>query len=291
MLHQANSTAKRSKPSYFYAILSVTLVLFLLGLILILFVNTQKVSTYLKENIAITFVLKDDVKQVEIDALHRQIDKQTFVKRSEFVSKEEAAKDFQTEYGENFMDILGGKNPLFSSINVYLKEDYANKDSLKILEQRWTGKKTVQEVYYQKNVLESINENVNKLSIALIILSLIFFIVALVLIDNTMKLAMFSNRFLIKSMQLVGATRWFITKPFISQSIFNGVLSGVLASVLLVGVLYFINSSFPYLKLMEDARTYGILCLVIVMIGAAISWFSTRQAVLKYLKTKLDDLY
>ncbi len=291
MLHQGNKEVKKSKPSYFYAILSITLVLFLFGLMLVLIINTRKVSTYLKENLAITFVLNEGADEAALQTFQQQIAEKSYVKSSEYISKENAAEEFKTEYGEDFTELLGGENPLFSSINIFLTEDYANTDSLKKIEAQWSGHAMVEEVYYQRNLMASINDNVERLGMVLLGLSGLFFFVALILIDNTIKLAMFSNRFLIKSMQLVGAERKFITRPFLNQSLFNGILSGVLASILLAGILYLTNANFSYLKVMEDARTYGVLCLIIVALGAILSYVSTYQAVLKYLKTRLDDLY
>ncbi len=291
MLHQGNKTIKRSKPSYFYAILSVTLVLFLFGIMLILIINTRKVSTYLKENLAITFVVSDNAKVQDVENFEKNLANEPYVKSSNYISKEMAVAEFQTEYGEDFMELLGGENPLFSSVNVFLTEKYANEDSLKMIEQKWIKNAVVSEVYYQKNLLSTINENVERLGVILLVLSALFFIVAFILIDNTIKLAMFSNRFLIKSMQMVGATRQFITAPFLKQSVFNGIFSGILASVMLAGLLYIVNANFNYLYIMEDAQTYGFLCIVIVALGAFLSFVSTYQAVIKYLKTRLDELY
>lgn len=288
---QGNKPVKRSKPSYFYAIMSITLVLFLFGLMLVLIINTRKVSTYLKENLAITFVMAEGVTDNNVSSFQEQISIEPYVKSAKFVSKEAAAEEFKTEYGEDFIELLGGENPLFSSVNVFLTENYANTDSLKKIEETWENNPLVEEVYYQKNLLATINDNVERLGMILLGLSGLFFFVAFILIDNTIKLAMFSNRFLIKSMQMVGATRRFITEPFLKQSIFNGVLSGILASLLLACLLYITNSNFNYLQIMEDAKTYGFLCLIIVGLGALLSFVSTYQAVLKYLKTRLDDLY
>ncbi|MCL4118850.1 UNVERIFIED_CONTAM: hypothetical protein GTU68_019783, partial [Idotea baltica] len=200
---------------------------------LVLIINTQKVSRYLKENLAITFVITEGVTESSITAFQESLSREEYVKQASYVSKEQAANEFKTEYGEDFTDLLGGENPLFSSVNVFLDEAYANPDSLSKIEKQFVEHPLVDEVFYQKNLMETINDNVERLGLILLGLSGLFFLVALILIDNTIKLAMFSNRFLIKSMQLVGATRKFITRPFLRQSLFNGILSGVLASVML----------------------------------------------------------
>ncbi len=281
---------KRSKPSQIYAIASITVVLFVLALLGSLMVNARKLSKQLRENVEVNLMLKDGVKEAEIKALDKRLSKAPYVLSTNFTSKEDAAREFEAEYGEEFTKILGF-NPLDNTLSLYLKAEYTQTDSLKMLESKLAKLSEVKEVSYPRNLVHLINDNIRKLSIGLLLLSAIFLFIAITLIDNTIKLSMYSNRFLIKSMQLVGATRQFILKPFVRSSMFNGVISGILASLLLILFLYFINKNLNVLEIRKDMLHYAYICFSVIVIGVLLSYWSTKSAVIKYLKLKLDELY
>ncbi len=283
-------STKRAKPTYIYSIISVALVLFMLGLLGLIVLHGQKLSDYFKENLDVSIILKDNSKEVDIYKIQKHIEAQPFTKSATYVSKEDAAEEVRKDFDEDFLEVLG-YNPLYASININLKADYANKDSLLIIESLILENPEVREVYYQRSLLNLINENVRKVGLVIGVLSILLVMIALTLIDNTIRLAMYSSRFLIKSMQLVGAKRWFIIKPFIAKSIINGFISGVIAILGLAGLLYYGYDYIPELAALLDVTKFLLLFAVIVLLGILISWLSTHRAVRKYLFMKLDELY
>ncbi len=281
---------KRSKPSYVYSIISITLVLFMLGILGHVLLFSQKLSEYFRESIEISIILKDGLSDADIFQFQKKLEKKPYIKTTRYISKEEAAKILQDDFGED-LQILG-YNPLYASVNFNLRADYANSDSLKAIEAELLEQPQVQEVYYFKAIVDLINQNIQKVTLILVGISLMLVIVAITLIDNTIRLAMYSNRFLIKSMQLVGATRWFIIKPFMGRSILNGFISGLLAVIALVGLLYYAQMQLPTLIVSsDDLINFGAVFIVIIAAGILITWFSTYRSVSKYLGLKLDDLY
>lgn len=290
MNKRPNNNTKITKPSYVYSIVSITLVLFLLGLLGVIMLQANALSKHIKENLEVLLALNDQVTQQQIVDLQQKIGNQPYTKSVFYTSKEEAAKQFIDESNEDFTAVLG-YNPLFASLNLYVKAAYANSDSLQLIKQQLLEEKYVSNVFYQENVVNLINTNAKKIGFVILALSLIFLLIAFTLIDNTIKLAMYSNRFLIKSMQLVGATRWFIAQPFITQSVYNGVISGLLSCVLLALVLLIAQSNIPELSLLNQIFSFLVLCVVIVFTGIFISWWSTKRSVVKYLQVSLDELY
>lgn len=284
------SSAKRSKPSYVMSIIGVALVLFLLGTLGLIVIHAQKLSTYFKENIEIQVILRDRTDEKDALALKDSIAKQPFTKSAEFVSKDMAADQFKKEFGEDFISLLD-YNPLYASINLKANARYVNPDSLKSVENYLTQNSIVREVFYQRALVDKLNKNVKKIGAIILVISIVLAIVVIVLIDNTIRLAMFSNRFLIKTMQMVGATRWFIARPFDFRSIVNGLVSALLAIAGICVVLYYARKQLPEIQAMEDYWMIGALFLGLILIGICISLFSTHRSVFKYLKLKLDDLY
>lgn len=279
-----------AKPSYFYSIISITIVLFMLGLAGVLLLQAQNLSAYFKENIEVTLILSDNATYDEAQMLETKLKTEPFVKSAVYVSKEDAAKRYMQQNTEDFRKVLD-YNPLFAAINLYLKAPYANADSLRAIKARLQKTAVIEDVFYQEALLDMINVNAGKLGFILLVMSIIFLITAFALIDNTIKLAMYANRFLIKSMQLVGATRWFIAGPFIRQSIYNGIVSGIAACLILAMLLLFAQWNLPELSALYDPLSFLLLCVVVVLIGITISWWSTKQAVLKYIQMQLDELY
>jgi len=284
------SSGQKSKPSYVYAIIGVSLVLFLLGTLGWLVINGRGLTRVFKEDIEVQVILHDNTRAEMAQKLKDVLDQQPFVRQSDITTREEAAKDFEKEWGEDFTQLLDF-NPLYSSVNFYLYSDYVNKDSLAKIEQFVKQSNIVREVSYPTGVIDKMNANFRKIGIILGAISLILFIVVIILIDNTVRLAMFSNRFLIKTMQMVGATRWFITKPFDQRAIINGLISGIIAVAGLWAVMSFAESQLPSLKALHEPVLLAVLMLGMILMGILISVVSTHRSVVKYLRMHVDDLY
>lgn len=282
--------AKRRGPSQLSSILSIALVLFLIGLIGLLMVNATAISDYFKENLQVNIILNDAIRETELSSLQQNMERNGAVKSLTYVSKDMARAIFEESFGEGIEDVLG-YNPLYASIDINLNAAYANNDSLSKLKTKVENYNGVKEVQYQKTLLQLVNRNFRIAGLVLLAISILFLLVAITIIDNTIKLTLYSKRFLIRSMQLVGATRGFITKPFLKQSLSNGIVAAVLAVVALTGLLVFIQHSLPNFLVLKDAIRFGLVVLIVFGIGILISWYSTRRSILRYIKMKLDDLY
>src|SRR5699024_139459 len=230
-------------------------------------------STYFRENIEIQVILQDHTSKEDALALQKSIANSPFAKSAEYISKKKAADQFKEDFGEDFVSILK-TNPLYSSINLKANANYVNEDSLKVIEDRLLKNKIVREVYYQRTLVDKLDKNVNKLGAIILAVSILLGIVVIVLIDNTIRLAMFSNRFLIKTMQMVGATRWFIAKPFDLRSIGNGFISALLAIGGLIGIMFYVRKQLSQLELIADTRLTILLFLGMIILGICISLLS-----------------
>lgn len=284
------STARKSKPSYIYAIIGVSLVLFLLGILGWIVVNGRSLTRAFKEDIEIQVILHDNTRPGLAQQLRMILDEQPFIRETHFTSKEEAAAGFKEEWGEDFTELLDF-NPLYASINLRLYEAYVNPDSLNRVAAFIQQSNIVREVSYPKVVIDKMDNNFHKIGFILAGISLLLFVVVIVLIDNTVRLAMFSNRFLIKTMQMVGATRVFITRPFDTRAVLNGFLSGIIAVAGLWIVISFAENMLPELKALHDSLMITLLMVGMVVTGILISLLSTHRSVIKYLKMHVDDLY
>jgi len=284
------SAPKKSKPSYFYAIVGVSLVLFLLGTLGWLIINGRSLTKAFKEDIEMQVVFHDNTRPEKIDDMKAMLDAQSFIKSTKITTKEEAAKEFKEEWGDDFTQLLDF-NPLYSSIKLNLHSEYVNRDSLAKVEKFLKQSNIVREVVYPNTVIEKMNSNFRRISIILGVIAVIFIIIAVVLIDNTVRLAMFSNRFLIKTMQMVGATRRFISRPFERRAIINGLISGIIAVIGLWLVISFAISRLPELNALHDPLMLTILLAGMILVGILISVISTHRSVIKYLKMHVDDLY
>ena len=282
--------ANHKGTSYFYAIFGITLVLFVLGISAVLVFEAKRISTGFKENLMVEVVLKDNVNVSKISSLQTHIQGKPYTKSTKFISKEEAAKTLQKDLGENFLDILG-YNPLYASLSLNLLEKYANKDSFESVKNDLASFAEVKQVNVQGNILESLDRDVRNGTFVILIIAVALLAFAISLIFNTIRLAMFSNRFTIKTQQLFGATRWFIIKPFLGRSIWNGLLSGVSACILIAALIIYIDYTLPDLGLQGDLITFGALFGVVILFGILISFLSTLTAVLRYLRLKVEDLY
>jgi cell division transport system permease protein len=281
---------RRIATSYVTTLISTTLVLFLLGLIGLIFLHAEKLSDYVKENVGFSIMIREGVKETGILELKKRLDLEPYVKSAEYIPKERAADQLQEELGEDFIGFLG-YNPLLHSIDLRLKASYTNTDSIARIEHKLLSRPEVKEVFYQKSLIELINKNLNKISLVLLGFSAVMLFIAIVLINNTIRLAIYSKRFLIRSMQLVGATEGFIRLPFLEKAVVNGLLSSLLAIGMLVITLYFIVEQLPELLALQDPIRLAILVLLIIAMGIGISWTSTYLSVRKYLRIKTDLLY
>lgn len=287
---EANITKRRLRSSYITSVISISLVLFLLGMLGLLVLNAKRLSDYVKENIGFSVILKENVKEVDVILLQKSLDASEFVKSTKYITKEAAAEDLQKDLGEDFVEFLGF-NPLLASIEVKLYADYANPDSIKLIEQDFLKYEPIKEVFYQKSLVSLVNENIRKISLIILVFSGLLFLIAITLINSTIRLSVYSKRFIINTMQLVGATRGFIRRPFLYKSAGNGILSALIAIGLLVGVLYLAQQEFKEIISFKDIEIVGILFLGVLLIGIIINWISTFLAVSKYLKMKVDKLY
>lgn len=282
--------ADRKGSTYFYSIIGIALVLLVLGIAGALGIEARRVTTNLKENLSVEVVLKDDVKPETITQLQTTIKGKPYVKNIKFVSKDEAAATLKKDLGEDFLDILG-YNPLYNSFVLNLFEQYATDQGNQRVNTEIATLEGVQQLNFQKNELQSINLVIARASMVILIAAGLLLAFAVSLIFNTIRLAMFSNRFTIKTMQLFGATRWFIIKPFLGKSLLNGLISGIVACVLLAALLFYVDYTQPDLALQADLITFAMLFTALVLFGIFISFLSTLIAVLRYLRIKIEDLY
>lgn len=281
---------RKIRSSYFSTIVSLSLVLFVLGLLGLVLLNAKKLSNYVKENIGLSVIINDSVKEADLMLLKKQLDIAPFVKKATFVTKEQAAESLKKDLGEDFVKFLG-YNPLLSSFDIKLRAEYANNDSLLVIEKILLLNTNIKEVYYQKSLVNVINENVKKIGIVLLGFSFILSIISFALINNTIRLYIYSKRFIIKTMQLVGATQSFISKPFILRSMWNGFYSALITIALLMGLIYTAQNNFPELIELQDINLFIKLFFMLIIAGVGITFLSTYFAVKKYLKIQSDDLY
>lgn len=281
---------RRLGTSYFSVVVSISLVLFMLGMVGLILLQAQKLSTYVKENISVTIYIKDGVNEADTRRLKKSLDAAVFTRTTEYVDSETAAQRLQEDIGEDFIDFLG-YNPLSTSIDIYLKAAYANPDSVSMIEQDLLQNPKVKEVEYRKDLLVLVNDNVQKISFLLMGFAVLLLIVAIALINSTIRLAIYSKRFLIRSMQLVGATQRFIRRPFVVQGIVHGVYGSLIALLLLAGVVYYAQRQIPEIFDLNDVEVFASLFLLVVLLGLLISWLSTTLAVRKYLRLRTDQLY
>jgi cell division transport system permease protein len=284
------SATQKLKTSSVTVVISLALVLFMLGLLGLVVINAKKLSNHIKENVGFQVVLKDTTTQAELDILKQEISSSAFTKEVAYISKDEAAKKLQKDLGEDFITFLG-YNPLLSSLDVKLNSDYANIDSLSGFEKQIMQKHFVKEVIYHKDMIKQVNENAKVISFYILIFSGLLLVVAIALINNTIRLSIYAKRFLIRTMYLVGATQGFIRMPFILKGIRQGIVAGLLAGFLLAGFLILSTRYIPDLLQLQDPNLLAVLFGGIVVLGVLISGLSAALSVSRYLRLKTDDLY
>lgn len=287
---EEGSPRKKTKSVYISTVISISLVLLMIGLLGLILVNAKNLSKYVKENIVVNIIVNDNVNEGDVLALQKDLEKDPYVLKSEYVSKELAAKNLTEDLGEDFVEYLG-RNPLLPSIDIYLKEQYANSDSIRFFIEKISRNSRVKEVVYQESLIDMVNQNIRIIGIIVLAFAVILLIIAVALINNTIRLAIYSQRFLIKSMQLIGATKNFIRNPYITYGIVHGLIGSLIAILLLIFTLQFAQKQVPELKILENWYEFAIIFIGVVILGILISGLSTYFAVTKYLKAKSNSLY
>ena len=284
------SLNRRIISSSISVIISLSLVLFVVGLLSLVLINTQRLSNYVKENVGFSIMIKENIKEIERLEFNKILDAEKFTKQTKFVSKEEATNKLEQELGEDFVDFLGF-NPIMASIDVKLNSNYANNDSLKIISDGLKKNSIIHEVYYQKDLITKLNSNVKKLSVFLLSFSLILFFIAFALINNTIRLSVYSKRFIIRTMRLVGATNSFIQRPFLISGLYQGMYSAIFAIFMLIGSIQLIQSETASILNINDLQTIGVVFIVLFCSGILLSGVSTFFAVRKFIYLKKSELY
>src|SRR6202012_2091924 len=287
---EESASAKKTKTIYISTVFGIAMVLSMIGLLGLILVEANNLSRYVKENIVLNIFVDDAAHETDVLQLQKQLEANIMVKQAQYVSKEIAAKNLQKDLGEDFVKFLG-YNPLSQSIDVYLKADYANNADIDKFKADLLKNPLVKEVKYQKSLVDQMNENITTISLIILVFAGIFVVLSVALINNTIRLAIYSQRFLIKSMQLVGATKGFIRKPFLLYGVWHGLLGGLIAIMILIGTLYFADKQVPDLIILQNYTEFGIVFIVVVGLGIFISGFSTFLAVNKFLRLKIYDLY
>ena len=287
---EVSTTSRKTKSVYISTVISIALVLLMTGLLGLILVHAKNLSNYVKENIVLNIILDGDAKEAEVLNLQKEINADKYVLKTQYISKELAARNLQQDLGEDFVEFLG-YNPLLSSIDVYLKAEYANKDSIDVFTKHITENDMVQEVVYQESLIDMVNQNIRVIGLIILGFAFILLIIAVALINNTIRLAIYSQRFLIKSMQMVGATKSFIRKPFIGYGLVHGLLGALIAIIMLMLLLYFGQEQIPELVILRNYYEFALIFLGVIALGILMSGLSTYFAVSKYLRLRMNDLY
>ncbi len=291
MPNKKSSAADRKlRSSYFTTTISIALVLFLLGMIGLIVLNANRVSNFVKENLVLNVTFSPDAREAEMRQIEKHLLSTQQVKSVKFIDKDEAAKQMEEQLGEDFVSILG-HNPLLPAMEVKLFADYANEAGMESVAEMIKSYKSVREVNYEKDVVNLIHDNIRKISLVLLAFSAMMLLVSVTLINNTVRLMVYSKRFLIRTMQLVGATRGFIRRPFIFSGIVQGLIGGLLANALLATVIFLSSREVPGIIGFNNVYAVAALFIVVFCIGAFITLVSTISSVNKYLGLRTDDLY
>ena len=286
----SQTESRKGKSAYFVPTISISLVLIVVGMLVFILLNARAISDHVKRNIGFAVIVKDNTNEVEIKRVQKILDTQPYVYTSKYVTKEQAAKSFKKEMGEDFERILGA-NPLLPSIEIKLNPAYANNDSLAMIEKGLARFDIIHEVYYQKSMIESINENIRRITILFLIVGAVLVLISFTLIRNMIHLAVYSQRLLIKTMQLVGATPFFICKPFVYGSMWRGFFGALIANLVLLGAIFFVQENGG--NVINIMRQDVILFMVafVILSGVVLSFFSAWFSVRRYLRRDLNDLY
>ena len=292
MKSENSTTKRRLRGSYLISLMSIMLVLFVLSLFSSLMLFANRISDYIKENIGFEVVMKKGVKEKDIIDFQHILDKKEYVKSTEYISKEEATRRLSEDLGKDILEWLGNvENPLLPSIDVRFKSEYANNDSIAKIEQWVLKNKNVKEVYFQKSLIHSIDKNVNKIAALLLLIGFVLLIMAVTLISHTVRLSVYSKRFVVRSMQLVGATEGFIIKPFMKYFVIQGVIGALLSLVLLTLFLVATLKNVPELAVLINFGNVAIIYVSVLVLGVLLTTLSTYFSMKKYLTADIDELY
>ncbi len=287
---EVSTSSKKTKTVYISTVISISLVLLMTGLLGLILVHAKNLSNYVKENIVLNIIVNDGAKEVDVLALQKQLDTHPYVLKTQYVSKELAARNLTKDLGEDFVEFLG-YNPLLSSVDVYMKAEHANNQSIEAFTKELSKNPLVKEAIYQKSLIDMVNQNIRIIGLVILAFAGILTIISIALINNTIRLAIYSQRFLIKSMQLVGATKSFIRRPFINYGIIHGLLGALIAIIFLLLTLYFAQKQVPEIVILRNWTEFGFVFLGIIGLGILISGLSTYFAVSKYLRLQSHHLY
>ena len=287
---QPQKLKKRIFKSYLTSTISISMILFLIGVLGVVLLNAERLAKYVRENIGFTLVLNEEVQESEIADLLKSLKATAFVKSVEYVDKETAAERLKAELGEDFTGFLG-YNPLLSSVDVKLLADYANPEKLVVLETKFMEFPQVKEVLFQRDMVNIINENVKKIGIILVFFSGLLLFIFSALINNTIRISIYSQRFIINTMLLVGATNRFIRSPFIKRSVIYGIAGALAANLLLFILMYSYAQEIKGIVDLDDLKIFGMVFGADLLLGVLISWSSTYFAVNKFLRLKFDELF
>ena len=293
MAQFGKASAKRGKPSYIYAIIGVSLVLFLFGLIGYLFINLRKSGQLFRENIQVHAYIQHGAQKKQIDTLYNFIHDLSYAKNVEYITREKANKKWESEGDSTWRKFLDN-SPLPESIDFYVRADFMNQDSISNLQNKLEtnfGGRVMSEFQYDKATVGYVTTYAKYIAAGMVFFAIILSIIVIISIDNTIRLAMYSNRFLIKTMQMVGATRSFISRPLNVRAIINGLIAAGIAIVAVFAFILLVESYVPWLRSIRSNATLAVVFLIILVLGVSITVISTHRSVLKYLKMKLDDLY
>jgi cell division transport system permease protein len=281
---------RRLRSSYLSVIVSIALVLFLVGLLGLIVLKTNSITKHFKEKVAITVFLNDNAKDKDVETLQAELRKEDYAKTVTYISKDEAAKIYSADIGENFLEFLG-ENPLKNAIDISLKSEFVTPEIMADIEKELVMRSIVSEVTYDKPLIELLSKNINRLSFWMLIFSALFTLIAIVLINGSIRLSVYSKRFTIKTMQMVGATKSFIRGPFIWQSVKLGIIGALVSIVGLVAFISYLNKNIPELELFSDVNILGIVFAGIIGLGILITWLSTFFATQRFLNLRSDELY
>jgi len=287
---EVSDASKKTKTIYISTIFSIALVLLMLGMLGLILVHAKNLSNYVKENIVLNIIVDEGAKETAVLQFQKELNANIAIKNTVYVNKEMAARNLTNDLGEDFVNFLG-YNPLLSTIDVYLKADYANNKSIDALKASIAKNPIVKEVIYQSSLIDMVNKNINTIGLIILGFAAILLIISIALINNTIRLAIYSQRFLIKSMQLVGATRNFIRKPFILVAALHGLIAAFIAILILLGILFYAQKEIPEMIILRNYTEFGIVLASLIGVGIFITAISTSFAVSKYLNLKIYDLY
>ena len=281
---------RRLRSSYFSVVISIGLVLFLVGILGLIVLKTNSITEHFKEKVTITIFLKDNAKSIDVEILQAELKRAKYTKSITYISKNDAAKKYTEEIGEDFVEFLGD-NPLKDAVDLSLKSEFVTPEKMAEIEKNLLIRSIVAEVTYDKPLIELLTKNINRLSFWMLLFSGLFTLIAIVLINSSIRLSIYSKRFTIKTMQMVGATKGFIRVPFMLKSIQLGILGALVSIAGLIGFILYMDKTIPELEMLSNYKILALLFAVIIGLGILITWISTFFATQRFLNLRTDELY